>query len=1544
MSSDARKARPAPQPPAAEAPRTASPDSRIVVGIGASAGGLEAFQRFFQRMPADSGMAFVLVQHLDPRHETLMPELLSKQTSMPVAQAIDGTAVEPNHVYFIPPNATLTLQASRLRVAIPAESHGFRTPIDHFLKSLGRDQGESSVAVILSGTGSDGTLGIRSVKEMGGMTVVQSPESAKYDSMPRNAISTGMVDYVLPVEDIPDLLVKYTRHREELKIGKVGSQLENEAAGILPAVCDLIRAKFHRDFRQYKHSTLLRRIQRRMQLQRADNGSEYLEILAQTPDEAEHLFKDFLIGVTYFFRDPEVWTEVGAKVIPHLLETAAASQEGIRIWVPGCASGEEAFTIAVLLREALDGKPLSPKIQIFGTDIDAAAIAAARRAVFSEGMHDHVSAERVSRFFHKLGDGYQVSKEIRDMCLFSVHDLIRDPPFSRLDFLSCRNVLIYMEQELQEKVFPLFHYALKPEGNLLLGPTENLPHGSNLFALVDKKSRIFVSKAVLTRPPLRFPLVESTKPRPAAIKEPAPRAPREKEFTDFVGREILAHYAPPHVVVNEHFDVVYFSDRLEGYLTPAHGVPNNNLIQMARKSMRLDLRTLLSKVAREKKKCAQDGVVLHDAGSSGAPGFVRITAAPFRSAAYLGDLFLVLFEEGRDHGQGVTAAERSLSESEIVQTLENDLKDTRLQLQSTIEELERANEELKSSNEELLSMNEELQSTNEELQSSQEEMQSVNEELETVNVELSSKVDELDVANGDLNNLLKSTQIATLFLDSALKLKRFTPEAMDLFHILNADIGRPITDFATRFKGIALGHEIEAVIRNLSVKEALLQLEDGSRWFKVRIHPYKTVKSVIAGAVVTFYELTEQVRAEERLKRHLEQQVSVAELGMQAIKGTYSMDRLREAAVSLVARGLQLEHCAILDLREGQRWLVRAAAGWERESDSLARITADLAAHAAFTLQSGSVVSVPQISSEQRFGIPMLREAFGGGSAVSVVIPGKERPYGVIACYTRARRDFLDRDARFLQSIANILSSALERGEADGYRTRLAAIIEQTPDAVISKRLDGVVMSWNQGAERMFGISAEEAIGYNVDDRYVPEELRGEVAQEYENAAKGIDTAMFETHRRGPSGSILPVAASMSTLRDGDVPVGVSLIFRDISERKRYEEALLRAKDEATSRDETKTRFLGTLSHELRTPLAAVSGFTDLALREKTLSDDVRGYLQRVRRNAGTMGRLIEDLLDVSRIERGSLPVQKKWFETKSILDTIISTLGAEARAKRLEFGVDWDPSVPEKIFSDPVRLRQIVWNLVSNAVKYTSKGSVAIHCRAFGARRDPSIVVTVTDTGIGITAEKQQAVFDPFFRANPNVGPAGVGLGLFLSRQIAGLLGGTLRLERSAPNEGSIFSVRIPVEVQDVTAIADEGVRARATADALRGLKILLAEDTDDLRKLVSTMLVAAGAEVTGVANGREAVERLDGERYDLVLLDLIMPEMGGIEVLRAAQERLQGPLPPFIAITAHAMRDDVAACKAAGFLDVILKPVTAESLVGKLLVHARGAAPAPG
>jgi two-component system CheB/CheR fusion protein len=828
----------------------ATPAGFPIVGIGASAGGLAAIEEFFAAMPAgDSlGMALVLVQHLDPDHKSLLLDLVRRYTQIEVAWAEDGMEVQPGCAYVMPPNKDMALVDGHLLLLDPEAPRGQRLPIDHFFRSLAADQHERAVCVVLSGTGSDGTLGLRAVKGEGGMAIVQTPESAGYDGMPRSAITTDLVDYVLAPAEMPEQLIDYVS-RAFGHAPQAARVTAPDGPDLLLGVLRLLRERSGHDFTHYKTNTLRRRVERRMAVTRIERMEDYLALLKRDTLETETLFRELLIGVTNFFRDAPAFEALATEALPELV-AARASGEPVRVWVPGCSTGEEAYSIAMLLMEQTDGTERNVGPQVFATDIDAEAIERARAGVYPDSISADVSPERLARFFVQDGGTYRVAKRVRDCLVFAKQDVTRDPPFSRVDLISCRNLLIYMDADLQLRLMPLFHYALNPDGYLFLGSSETVGDADDMFAPVDRKWKLFQRRGTIT-PKQR--LLTATMQLPGAdIGRRVDRVqpPLRLRVRDLAEKTLLDKHVPACAVINAEGDVLYIHGRTGRYLEPPAGEPSGSIHKMAREGLRLELTAGVRRVLAQKESVRYERLRVR---TNGGTSLVNLTIEPMSGPDAVKGVLLVLFEDvlGADDAVNATSTEPIADRERRIADLDRELSAKEEYLRTTVEELETSNEE--------------MQSTNEELETSREELQSINEELVTVNSELQQTIEELSRANNDMNNMLAGTGIGTLFVDLQLRIQRFTPTVVAIMNLIPTDVGRPLGDITPRLVGDTdVVYAATAVLDTLTTTETLVETGDGCVYV-MRAQPYRTLENVIEGAVLTFVDVTEQRRMQARL-------------------------------------------------------------------------------------------------------------------------------------------------------------------------------------------------------------------------------------------------------------------------------------------------------------------------------------------------------------------------------------------------------------------------------------------------------------------------------------------------------------------------------------------------------------------------------------------------------------------------------------------------------------------------------------------------------
>ena len=1089
---------------ALDAPPVGAPRPRSfpIVGIGASAGGLAAFEAFFSNLPSnsESGMAFVLVQHLDPGHKSLLTELIQRYTHMRVQEATEGMTVEPNCTYIIPPNKDMALLRGQLHLIEPAMPRGMRLPIDYLFRSLAQDREELAICIVLTGTGTDGTLGLRAIKDAGGMTMVQTPESADYDGMPRSAILTGLADYILPPKDMPAQLNTYVQHA----FGKYPwpAAPSPDVANWIHRILILLRSHSGHDFTLYKQSTITRRITRRMVLNQIERIDLYEQFLRKNPAEMDALFRELLIGVTGFFRDPEAFEALQKHIIAALFP-AQDSGAMVRVWVPGCSTGEEAYSIAILLQEQADRLRRSCSIQVFATDIDHQAIEKARAGVYPTSIAADVSSERLTRFFIQEDDFYRVKKSIRDLVVFAKQDVIKDPPFSKLDLLSCRNLLIYMDQDLQKKILPLFYYALQPDGFLFLGSSESIGEFTNLFDPLDRKWKLYRRKEGVSYNAIANLVFShhSTEVLPTSARD----EPREKKINlrDLTEKALLKDYAPSSVLVNASGEILFVHGRSGKYLELPAGEINTNITRSAREGLRVELTTALRKVQMHGEPARYERLPVKTNESIQEVNLVvRPASLPFSETG----LILVIFEDAlplpsTEPANSPNSDNLRTDKDHHIVALERELIAKEEYLQTTIEELETTNEELKSTNEELQSTNEELQSTNEELDTSKEELQSINEELVTVNTELQQKIDSLSNSNNDMSNLLTGTGVGTVFIDAHLCIQRFTPAATRIINLIQTDIGRPLGHIVSNLQNYnRLVEDTQAVLETLISRETDVQTKSGL-WYLMRILPYRTLENVIEGAVITFVEINEQKRLQERLQINEDRLKSVLENVDGVIWAIDAHYRLILASSAFHADQRQIYGRII---QEGETGLPE----WMPQ-EQIKRWKA------CYTraLQGESFQDEAIFQSLE--GQPLYREI-----SFTPIRVQDGRVTGVVCI----ERDITDRK---------------RQQEADH---RLATLLRDADDAILAYDLAGRILAWSPAAERLYGWSEAEALTMNIH-ALTPEDQRPAVGAH--GGAPLHDSASQHTRRIAKDGRVLDVRLATTALLDSaGKPYAIATIER----------------------------------------------------------------------------------------------------------------------------------------------------------------------------------------------------------------------------------------------------------------------------------------------------------------------------------------------------------------------------------------------------------------
>jgi len=1331
-----------------------------VVGIGASAGGLEAAKQFAQGLAPDAGMAYMLILHLPPSHESMLAEIVGRVATVPVTPVSNGVRVERNHMYVLPAGHDLEIHGGALKLTPRRAATGQHRPIDHYFQSLADYQGEKSIGVVLSGTGSDGTIGIQEIKAAGGMTFAQD-DTAEQTSMPRSAIATGAVDFVLPPVQIAAELARISGH----PFVAAESEQTVTPADVTP-VLDLIQTATGVDFSNYKRNTLYRRIVRRIVLRKLDGMSEYLRYLQANRGEIDALYQDILINVTSFFRNPAAFDALKSDVFAKLAEDRSR-HDPVRIWTLGCSTGEEAYSVGMAFTEFVEELGRQIPLQIFATDLSLASIDKARMGVYPPGSVQDISKERLRRFFVEVDGKYQIAKSIRDACVFARHNALSDPPFSRIDLVSCRNMLIYLGTELQQKVIPILHYALRPNGFLWLGTSATIGGYRDLFELVNVRHKIYARKparAALplgTVSPLRGrPFVPGT---PVAIERGTTSAESQKE----IDRLLISRYAPPSVIVREDLEILQYRGETGPYLSPTPGRASLNLLKMVRDDLLLGVRSAVQRAKDGEMPVRQEGLRLR---SEGQERVVAVEVTPIKTGVQRADTFMIVFEdtsaralELRAHpltesGTSTEEAEKEVMLRQEIERLKQELAATREYLQSVIEQQEAANEELQSANEEVHSANEELQSINEELETSKEEVQSSNEELATVNDELHARNLELAQSNNDLLNLLASVQMAIVMLGPNMCIRRFTPTAEKLFNLIPTDVGRPVSDIKMNFEVPDLDELVTEVMDSMSVRELEVRDKQG-RWYLLRVRPYRTMENKIDGALIVLVDVDSLKRNEELLRQQTE-------------------------------------------------------------------------------------------------------------------------------------------------------------------------LLNQAHEPILMWYLDGGITYWNKAAEDTYGFTRDQALGRGSHDLL-------HTSPPYADLRPVIERHRYWTgelvHTRRDGQKII-VESRMVVVRDpGGRDVVVEAI-RPITERKETERILRRRADDLVTADRHKDEFLAMLAHELRSPLAPLRNVVTLLRSSSAKAADKERMLQVMDRQIHNMARLIDDLLDVSRMTLSQITLRTQPCELAELLRRATEQNEPTVQAKHQSVHLSV-PLEPVHVLGDPIRLEQIVTNLVSNASKYTPEGgeiwaSLALEISADG---DREAVVVVKDNGIGIGADMLPHVFDLFMRATRSIDQkyGGLGVGLTLVRRLTELHGGTVYAHSDGQGKGSTFTVRLPALPQPL----DHASPLAQAAEKRNGnRRVLVVDDTADHADTLGLLLSDAGHTVRTARSGAEAIELAAEFKPDVAIVDIGMPEMDGYEVARRLKALPDPDRRLLIALSGYGQADVRQRALDAGFDEYVVKPVEAQKILDLL------------
>ena len=1465
----------------------------VIVGIGASAGGLAPLKKFVQSLPEKTGMSYVIVQHLDPDHESLLSDILSRESKMLVKHAEHGELLQADTFYVIPPDVYLELEGQKIMLSQLERGFGSRKAIDHFFRSLAREWGDACAGIVMSGSGSDGTAGLRAIKAAGGLVLAQDPEDAEHPSMPQSAIDAAIVDKVVSVGEMHDLLQQYADHPQTMRYMESRSEPPNQGADSaeksLSELAAILKTHEEFDLTLYKPTTIQRRVSRRMSLTGTEKYEKYLQLLRDSESERKCLTKDLLVNVTDFFRDPEAFELLENKVIPSIIESVKADDD-IRVWVVGCASGEEAYSVAILLVEAVERRQLSNGIKVYATDIDEYAIKIARRGVYPDSIAAEVPEKFLDKYFVRVKNDhcYRIKNTIRDLISFATHNVASQPPFNHMHLVSCRNLLIYLNKDVQQRVIASFYFALEESSYLFLGSSETLGERATLFKTLSKKWRIYRkipgdNKNHVLMEDLKFGATNHQ--GPTLIRQH--RRPRSAGRTEQIRKAILDTQAPATLVVNQEGSLLYYHGELAPFCVPPAGEPRNELIQIIQPALRSRIRSAFYKVKKSGEPLSFHCALTTDEDRKRSKvkkkRIVQVKIVPIGEQDFTdGTAYTISFIEAGPAGTKYDNSQTRDDDNKATAELEQELQETREELQNTIEELETSSEELKASHEEALSSNEELQSSNEELEASAEELRSLNEELSTVNTQLKTKIDELRRAHNDVENFFASTDLPTLFLDPELNIQRCTPAAELLLRIGTRDIGKPVSALPNDLIDENVTEDCREVLQNFQPRHREVRDYRG-RWFIRQITPYRTEERRIEGVVLVFQDVTNLKNLSERAQAREKQQAVVARLGLQALSGM-EPDELMHQGVRQLAHVLDVDFCKVLKLSPGQdNFLLIAGVGWTEGLVGRATVKNDRRSQAGYTLLTNEPVITTNLKNEKRFTGPDLLLDHQIVSGMSCVINHTNPPFGVLGVHSRQDRVFTEEDTNFLQSIANIFSVALRTKVA---QERLASNEERLNIARDAAQLgihdydvvnDSIV--WDENHRRMWGVADDAPVNYQVFERGLHPDDRERVNREVSEAlnAPGKYTWSFRVVNI-ESGKTLNIAATGRVVHQEGRAVRIVGTVQDVTEREKLEISLQRAINDLRTADHRKNEFLSILGHELRNPLASLSNSIEIFDQSK-LPDD--RLLSVMRHSIETMSRLLDDLLDLNRVSENKVELDVQSLNIKDILQIVYDQTERVYSKKNQSLTLDIGENV--MVNGDQKRLEQIFTNIIVNASKYTPAGGVVT---VTAVAEKSNVKVTVGDNGIGLTAEELHRVFDPFYQVKPEQQASqGLGIGLALARRLVDLHGGEITAESAGPGRGATFTVRLPRAKRDKENPDKKGLN---TAREIRaGLKVLLIEDNQEILATMSILLDALGCDVATADTGVRGIEQVNIHSPDAMLIDIGLPDISGHDVaekLRAA------------------------------------------------------------
>lgn len=1535
----------------------------FVVGIGASAGGLRALEEFFENMPVDSGTAFVVIQHLSPDFKSLMKELLERRTRMEIYRVTDGMALEANSVYLIPPGKNLIIENQRLHLLEQGERnrHGLNFPIDIFLQSLAKNYAEKAIGVILSGTGSDGTNGLRAINEVGGLALVQDPATAEFDGMPRTAISTGLVDRILSPQELAQTIYQLVRsgidnpEDSQIKLASFDSYKLQRIASILAKHENI-------DFSHYKLSTLSRRIHRRCLISSCNNLEDYIRLLEISPEERTILRHDLLISVTQFFRDPEAWRYLENFVIPKAIEQAKPADE-LRFWVTACATGEEAYSLAMLVDETMEKLDKQVRFKIFATDIDKEALEKATQGIYPETIVHDISADRLQRYFVRKEQSYQVIRKLREKLLFAPHDLTKDAGFTRMNLISCRNVLIYMQPQLQQQVLRNLHFSLLSKGILFLGEAETLGDLEEEFKPLNKKGKIYEKRRDIRLPVVQMKAVETVPSK--FLPQLKPKEPQDSRLEPMLNEAFSAFLVEQKttcLLVDKEYKLFHIFNHTLDILKFSTGRTTIEVNKLVVPNLQLPLTTALHRARRERTTVIYTGIKIGE-GEVTRPVTLKVSYHETNKLA--GDFFMVIVQEdGRlpiSEGESFHA---NTEASQRILELEYELQQTRENLQAVIEELETTNEEQQATNEELTASNEELQSTNEELHS-------VNEELYTVNAEYQSKIEELTELNNDIDNLLRSTDIGVVFLDRVLRIRKFTPAATVAINLVEADIGRPLQHITHNLDYVDLMQLLQDTIATKEPIDREVRVSQSGFHLLMRVNPYQQEDGRLDGIVLTFVDIDEIKQVEQQLKEAeaalrvaneaLEQRVAdrtfafqQSEQRLRAImENTTSLVYLKdiEGRYLLVNRQyrqlLNLKETEILgktdrelfppevatQLMENDRQVLEQESPLECEENLIlgdGQLQPYISIRSPLRGENEDIYALCCISTnitEQKQIEEELRESAARERATLKVVEQMRQtlnPREIFRATTAQLRETLKCDRVVIYQFREDDSGVF--------------VAESVGDGWIS--LLESPLSDCKLQEKCLYPGANNQI-FTIDDINAPEwdECHRELYHKLQAQACCIVPVFNGDNWWGLLGAYQNdrprhwKPGEITLLTQVAIQLGVSIqqtnLFTQIQNQSIQ---LQQAKEAAEAANQAKSNFIAHMNHELRTPLNAILGSTQMLQQDNHLSTAQLNSIALIQKSGQHLQTLIDDILSLAKIEAGKLELQLNHFALAPFLENLIDLVRLRAYQQGIELQFQALSPLPTTIYADETRLRQVLLNLLSNAIKFTRQGSVTFKVGDVADFEIDRVAPTQTirfhveDTGIGIPTPRLQDIFLPFEQIGNNATSTlheGTGLGLSISQNIVRLLGGEIKVT-STVDRGSTFWFDLHLPPQDAPP-GETPIYSSCQAIGYVGKrrKIQIVDDRADNREILVNFLSSLGFEILAADNGETAIEQAIANEPDLIILDLVMPGIDGWEVCRRMRASKLGEQIKIIATSASNLPEDRSLCYEVGCDAFIDKPI---------------------